>query len=533
MKKNSFLKNVVVLLFSQGIVKIAGVIYKLYLTNKTGYKDTGNALFLSAFQVYTVFLTICSIGVPNAISTLVASKLAIGESNSAYRVLKISVVIFGFIGFTTSTLLYFLAEKIAIFYLQIPQTSLVLKVLAPSIFIVAITAVLKGYFNGKQKMNITANSLSIEQIAKTLLTIVLIEILPKVVNNSTNSMVYTVGITTTLGNVISLTYILIKYYKSKQEIWTDILTSKTIKKERKITIVKSIFEVSCPIAVCALLGTLNKTIDAMTIVRITKEYLGEAEAIKQYGILSGKIESLIFFPLSFNMAFATVLIPYVSAKHAKGNKEDSKRLLKITIFGGILFGVPCFLILYFFPKEVLNILFPNACEGYLILKYSSISIIMTLLIQTINSYLQGIRKMKIQIFSIAIATIIKLILNIILLQHERLGIFGAIISNLVSYMCMLFVLIYYLIKEEKIKFETKQFLIKPVFLAIIMYNVLKVVYIINNIKVETIKLGSTIIIFILIYVTIVLKFRIFPREVMDLDIFGKHKTPKRLKINKN
>ena len=41
-RKNRFLKNVLVLLFSQGIVKIVGIIYKLYLTNKLGYGDTGN-----------------------------------------------------------------------------------------------------------------------------------------------------------------------------------------------------------------------------------------------------------------------------------------------------------------------------------------------------------------------------------------------------------------------------------------------------------------------------------------------------------
>ena len=359
MKKNNFLKNVLVLLFSQGIIKIAGIILKLYLTNRTGYKDTGNALFFAAFQVYTVFLTICSIGVPNAISTIVSARLAVGESESAYNVLKVSIVIFGSIGFVASIFLYNFANKISNSYLQIPETALVLKVLSPSIFFVAITSVLKGYFNGKQKMNITANSLSIEQITKTVLTILLVEILANVSNGNTIIMVCTVGITTTLGNVISLIYILIKYFQSRQEIWTDILTSKKIKNERKIKILKSIFMVSVPIAVCALIGTLNKTIDAITVVRITKNYLGEAEAIKQYGILSGKIESLIVFPLSFNMAFATVLIPYVSEKHAKGDKEYSKKVLKLTLLRRNSSWITMLFNTLFFPKRNIKSIIPE------------------------------------------------------------------------------------------------------------------------------------------------------------------------------
>ena len=87
MKKNSFLKNVLMLLFSQAIIKVIGIVYKLYLTNKTGYADTGNAIFSAAFQVYAIFLTVCSIGIPNAIASLISAKFAVGDNNGAYRVL--------------------------------------------------------------------------------------------------------------------------------------------------------------------------------------------------------------------------------------------------------------------------------------------------------------------------------------------------------------------------------------------------------------------------------------------------------------
>lgn len=516
MKKNSFLKNVGFLLFSQGIIKIIGIIYKLYLTNKTGYADTGNAIFGAAFQVYAIFLTVSSIGVPNAIATLISSRFAVGDSNGAYRVLKIAICIFGAIGFIASCILYIFANTIARIYLEMPETALVLKTLAPSIFIVSITSVLKGYFNGKGKINITAKSLSIEQMSKTFIIIIVIEILSYISNKNTIIMVCGVGITTTLGNVVSLLYIYYKYLKNRKEIWADIITSKTYKKERKINIMREIFKVAFPIAICALMGSVNKTIDAFTIVRIAKKYLVEAEAVKQYGILSGKVESLITLPFSFNMAFTTTLIPTIAEYKAKGEYDRTKQMLKFTILAGILIAIPYFIIIYVFPSQILQLLFPNAPTGELMLKYSSICIIIAIIIQTINSYMQGTNKMGISILSVGISSIIKLILNIILISNRKIGIYGAIISNIISYLLTLVILIYYIIRKEKIKFEITKFLIKLGILMSFMYIICKSIYKMNIYSSNLIKMILSIFIGGIIYIIMTWVIKIFSKEDIKL-----------------
>ena len=53
------MNGVIALMFSQVIVKIVGLIYKLYLTNKENFGDHGNAIYAAGFQIYTIFLTIC------------------------------------------------------------------------------------------------------------------------------------------------------------------------------------------------------------------------------------------------------------------------------------------------------------------------------------------------------------------------------------------------------------------------------------------------------------------------------------------
>lgn len=482
MKKNSVLKNVTFLLFSQVLIKIIGIVYKLYLTNKRGYADTGNAIFSAAFQVYAIFLTICSIGVPNAISTLTSSRFAVGDNNGAYRVLKIAISIFGTIGFLGTFTLYYFAGNIANLYLGMPETTLVLKVLSPSIFIASISAVLKGYFNGKGKIDITAKALSTEQLIKTIITVILVEILSYISNKNTIIMVCGVALATSIGSIINCMYMYINYIKNRREIWTDIITSKTYENERKINIIKSIFKVTFPIAICALIGSVNKTIDAFTIVKIAKKYLGESEAVRQYGILTGKIESLITLPFSFNMAITTTLIPIIAGYNARGEKEKNKYIIKFAILCGIIISIPFFIIMYIFPEQILQILFPNASDGSLMLKISSISIIMAIVIQTINSYFQGVNKMNIQIVTITISSILKLLLNIILISNPKIGIYGAVISNIISYLLIFIILLLYIILHEKVHFEIKKFVLKPFIIGIITYIVINITYKLNIIN---------------------------------------------------
>ena len=68
LKITDFLKGILSLVISQILIKIFGVIYSLYMTNKSGFGDEGNAIYMSGYQIYALLLTISSIGVPNAIS---------------------------------------------------------------------------------------------------------------------------------------------------------------------------------------------------------------------------------------------------------------------------------------------------------------------------------------------------------------------------------------------------------------------------------------------------------------------------------
>lgn len=109
-KTEGFMKSVLVLIISQVFIKLLGFVYRIYLTNREGFGDEGNAIYSSGYQIYALLLTISSIGVPNAISKLVSEKVAIGDEKGAHRIFKAALITFGLIGLSGTMVLFFKAR---------------------------------------------------------------------------------------------------------------------------------------------------------------------------------------------------------------------------------------------------------------------------------------------------------------------------------------------------------------------------------------------------------------------------------------
>lgn len=476
-KTTGFMQGVVVLMFSQVIIKIVGLIYKLYLTNKQGFGDRGNAIYSAAFQIYALFLTISSVGVPNSISKLVSSKVALGDNKGAYRIFKIAFALFGILGFIGSSILFLGAEIISNNYLQIPEAKLALMALAPSVFLVSIEAVLKGYFNGRENISVTANSQSLEQIFKTLLTVAIVENIGRISGNSTAVMAAGATLATTVATLFALMYLYKYFVNRKKEVWQEVVSSSNNKKEGIKRIIKNILLVSIPISLSALFSACSKTIDAMTVVRILKSTIGELEATNQYGILSGKIDVLVALPFSFNVAFATALVPAISSAIAKKQNHIVKKRIEFSILVTILIGIPFTIYMIMFSNDILHILFPNAAKGAEMLQLSALTIIFIVLTQTINGALQGLGKVNVPVVAFAIGGIIKLILNLILIPIKKIGIYGAIISSIISDI-FIFVMCFISLKKcLNNKFSINKFIIKPIISSVIMTAVSYIMYI--------------------------------------------------------
>ncbi len=104
--------------------------------------------YYAGYTVYSLLLTLSSVGIPTIISKLVSERVAIGDHKGAHRIFKTSLKIFTLIGAFFSLVLFFGAGRIAKNILNVPDVNMYSMVLAPAIMFVASSAVLRGYFAG-------------------------------------------------------------------------------------------------------------------------------------------------------------------------------------------------------------------------------------------------------------------------------------------------------------------------------------------------------------------------------------------------
>lgn len=521
LKGESFMQGVMALMFSQVLIKLLGLVYKWYLTNKEGFGDEGNAIYSAGFSIYALLLTISSTGVPNAVSRLVSAQIAKGDYRGAHRIFKIALATFAVIGLIGTMLLFFGAHYIANVWLAIPEAELTLVALSPAIFFVAIVCVFRGFFNGRGNMKAMANSQTIEQLFKTLFTILIVEIVAVSSGVNTTLMAAGANLATTFATITSFIYLFFYYKVRREDLAKEIVTSRHFRTKSIAGTVKKILSVSIPMSLSSILTSINRNIDSTTVVRGLKSFLTEAEAKAQYGILSGKVDTLTSLPLSFNIAFATALVPAITTAKTTGDMETGRKRVSFSLLVTMLIGLPCMVGMIIFAQPILDLLFPNAPEGAFILQVSSLAIIFTVLEQTVNGALQGLGKILVPATALSIGVILKLILNLVLVPIPSIGAAGAAFATVVCHAVAFFIGFTVLRKNMKLGLSFSKFIVKPLLasgmMAICSYGVYLLLGGINAGKMATI---IAIIVAVIVYVLSVFVLKILDKEEIKMIPYG-------------
>ncbi|MBR5270618.1 MAG: oligosaccharide flippase family protein, partial [Clostridia bacterium] len=163
MKKQSFVKGAIILMIANAISKILGAVFKIPLTYIL--QEEGMAIYNSAFGIYILFLSFIISGLPFAISKLVSEYNEKKEHNMVSAVISVSTALLLFIGFLGTIILYFGADFFAL-AMKEPRSVFAIKMIAPSVFFVALGCVYKNYFQGVSNMIPTAISQIVEALIK-------------------------------------------------------------------------------------------------------------------------------------------------------------------------------------------------------------------------------------------------------------------------------------------------------------------------------------------------------------------------------
>lgn len=499
-KTRSFMGNVAIILFAQIMVKVLGLVYRMVITNIDGFGDAGNGFYNAGFQVYTVLLAISSVGIPNAIAKMVAERTALNDWRGAHKVFKTALGLFSVIGIICTAILYFGADFIAVNVMNMNGAQYVMRALAPSLFFVCVSSVIRGYFQGLNDMRATSLSQMLEQVFKCGLTIVFVVltvgIMPEIMKWLTGiTMLYNGNATVTppeimaawanvassVATMLSLAYLCIFYLRNRKNINAKIAKSEptgTATPAKKLA--KMILMLSIPMSLASIITAVNRVVDLATITRgIELAFAGGIPAVSTLeavatptaaqlntaavtlsGMLS-KSDTLFNMPLALNIAFATVLVPSIAGALATGDTKEASEKTAYSFLISILLILPCAIGYMVLSQPIYNIIYPAAPDGADLLSIMAVALVFSALTQTITGSLQGIGKVMTPAIAILIGCVFKVILNLTLIPIPDINIYGAAISSIVCQVVAFLVNFFVLIKHIPVKITLTKYIAKP------------------------------------------------------------------------
>jgi len=410
-KKQTFMKGVMIIMISQILIKIFGFIYRIILTNIEGFSDIGNSYYGAGYKVYSFILAVATMGIPNTISKLVSEKLAVGDNRGAHKVFKTALTVFTTVGIFFALLLFFSSSYVSANILSNPGVKYTLMVLSPAVLFVSIASVFRGYFVGMENMSAHSVAQIIEQIVNSILSVVFVMML---VTKSPEIMAAGSTAATAVSTLVALLYLVFYYRISRKDIKENVRNSKDLPQEGRRQIVKKIIHYVIPISFGSIVVALAGMIDLVTVMDGLQKFGYTLEqANEKFGIILGKVDILTSVPLALNVAFSTSLVPVVTKAITKGNKKEAISKINYSMKISSIIAFPCAVGLSVLAGPIIQMLFPNASEGAYLLRIEAFVVVFSVLAQTAYGSLHGLGKLYIPGISLLIGAITKYFLNII------------------------------------------------------------------------------------------------------------------------
>lgn len=412
MKKNLFIKSTLILILSGFLTKMLGFIIKVVYTRIIG--EYGISLFTIATPTYSLLLTISTLAIPISISKLVSE-----NKGRSIRILTSATFLILSINFLLILIIFLTKDFIATNLLKEPLASPILMAFALTLPFVSISAVLKGYFAGKQNMVPHATSNILEQIVRLIIIVTILPILMK------KSVMYAVlglillTILSEISSIIVFLFFLPKHINYK----TNLLPSK------KHT--KDILNISLPTVSSRIIGNIGYFLEPIILTNLLL-FSGYTNAyiLREYGAYNAYSLALLTMPGFFIAAISTSLLPEISKFHGERNSSMIKRRIKQSLLFALLIGTFFSFIIFTFRDKLLFTLY-NTTNGSDYIKILAPFFVLFYLEGVLTSALQALGHAKITMNITLWGVILKLLVMAILsLCH--IGIYSLVIAEIIN-----------------------------------------------------------------------------------------------------
>ena len=463
-KKQNFLHGAMILTAGLAVIKVLGAIYKIPIANILGKEGYG--MFLAAYNVYNVFYTISTAGVPVAMARLIAEAEAEGRTLQTRRYYRTGLVTFFIIGLVCSLAMFLFPTELAasIDHVSAAQS---IWALSPAVLLCCLIAVYRGFTQGHSNMIPTAVSQILEVLFKLLFGLALVLVFTNM-GKSTPLRCAAAISGVTIGSFIALIYLV--WYKHKYYAEKPVAKGENDVPDSYGKTLKTLLVVMIPISIGASVQSVFNLIDTKLIMnrlQLAAGYTYEA-ASGLYGVY-GEAQTLYNLPSTIITAISVSLVPTIAAhfalKNMKGAKDTSETALRITA----VMALPMAVGLFVLAHPIMNVLYWGEAEGGAgMLAILGLASFFLCMVTVLTGILQAGGKERLPVVAAVIGGLFKVGINWVLLAMPSVNIYGAPIGNLCCYFLICALDFYYVKKCLGTYPSIKAILLRPLVSTIAM-----------------------------------------------------------------
>lgn len=442
MTKQSFFRGTLILIAAGLITRILGFINRIVLARVIGAEGVG--LYVMAVPTLILIITLTQIGLPVSISKLVAEADAVQDHAKVKRILVVSFSIVAVLSIVFTTAMIGFAPLLSNHFLTDSRAYYPLLAISPIVPIVAMSSVLRGYFQGRQNMRPTAYSQVIEQVVRIALVAFMTRLLlPYGIEYAAAGAMISV----VFGELASLVYMLAMFRHKK---------TFQLRKRFRHYLVKGkatfheLMAIALPTTGSRLIGSLSYFFEPI-VVSQSLAIAGVATAIAtaQYGQLAGYAIPLLQLPTFITYSLSVSLVPAISEAAVRNENNLIHYRLNQALRLALISGGLAVVILFIFAEPIVNMMY-RAPEVAIYLKVMAPLSIFLYFQGPLQAALQALNLAKAAMMNSLFGALIKICAIFLLTSRPELGIVGAALAIVIGF--VLVTLLHFLSLVKTIRF---------------------------------------------------------------------------------
>lgn len=473
-----FLMQGSILAVASIISRIVGLIYRVPLTAIIG--KTGNDYYGTAYEIYNIILLISSYSIPLAVSKLVSARMSKGHVADAFKVLRGALCFAVISGGLATTILLVFADVFT-GMLKTPLATIALRVLAPTIFIVAVLGVFRGFFQGLHTTIPSAMSQILEQIVNAIVSVTAAFMLYNygrkvgavLADESKYAAAYgaaggTLG--TCIGALFGLFFVLFVYFAFRKSFVRRVKKDRHRPRESYSEIFSVLVMTIIPVLLSTTVYNISSIIDQGIFKNIAVLQGYDSALISEWwGVYSGQFKVLINVPISIASALAASAVPSLTAAYQSKNYASVKNQINLAQRFIMVIAFPCFIGMAVLSQPLMMLLFKDTdkTSGYMMI-VGAISIVFYSLSTLSNGLLQGIDKLRIPVRNAVLALFGNVLMLLLLMEAFHLNIYAVVLANAFYALCMCFLNGFSVARYSGARMDIKLAVVIPALSSVIM-----------------------------------------------------------------